>query len=132
MIGCLWTRVHKQPIIALYYASRPDCCCCHCVWGFMFGTCFVMLFLMFFHLIEAKKAVVWMSVLCPFLALLWVGMWSGIATFLGCTCTYLFLDRITAGLEVVKLENNLRLKIKHNDWLLADTCPLAANHCALF
>ena len=37
-----------------------------------------------------------------------------------------------SGLEVIKLENSLRLKIKHNDWLLADTCPQAANHCALF
>ena len=36
------------------------------------------------------------------------------------------------GLEVIKLEFILRLKIKHNDWLLADTCPQAANHCALF
>ena len=24
------------------------------------------------------------------------------------------------------------IKIKRNDWLLADTCPQAANHCALF
>ena len=24
------------------------------------------------------------------------------------------------------------IKIKRNDWLLADTCPKAANHCALF
>ena len=37
-----------------------------------------------------------------------------------------------AGLEVIKLEYILRLKIKRNDWLLADTCPQAANHCALF
>ena len=37
-----------------------------------------------------------------------------------------------AGLEVIKLEFILRLKIKHNDWLLADTCQQAANHCALF
>ena len=37
-----------------------------------------------------------------------------------------------AGLEVIKLESNLRLKIKSNDWLLADTCPQAANHCASF
>ena len=36
------------------------------------------------------------------------------------------------GLEVIKLEYRLKLKIKHNDWLLADTCPQAANHCALF
>ena len=36
------------------------------------------------------------------------------------------------GLEVIKLEFILRLKIKHNDWLLADTCPQTANHCALF
>ena len=35
-------------------------------------------------------------------------------------------------LEVIKLEFILRLKIKRNDWLLADTCPQAANHCALF
>ena len=36
-----------------------------------------------------------------------------------------------SGLEVIKLELILRLKIKCNDWLLADTCPPAANHCAL-
>ena len=36
------------------------------------------------------------------------------------------------GLEVIKLEFILRLKIKGTDWLLADTCPQAANHCALF
>ena len=36
------------------------------------------------------------------------------------------------GLEVIKLEFILRLKIKHNDWLLADMWPQAANHCALF
>ena len=35
-------------------------------------------------------------------------------------------------LEVIKLEYSLRLKIKRNDLLLADTCPQAANHCALF
>ena len=36
------------------------------------------------------------------------------------------------GLEVIKLEFSLRLKIERNDWLIADTCPQAANHCALF
>ena len=36
------------------------------------------------------------------------------------------------GLEVIKLEYSLKLKIKHSDWLLADTCPQAANHCPLF
>ena len=36
------------------------------------------------------------------------------------------------GLEIIKLEYSLRLKIKRNDWLLADMCPQAANHCALF
>ena len=34
--------------------------------------------------------------------------------------------------EVIKLEYSLKLKIKRNDWLLADTCPQATNHCALF
>ena len=36
------------------------------------------------------------------------------------------------GLEVIKLEFILRLKIKRNNWLLADTCLQAANHCAFF
>ena len=31
-----------------------------------------------------------------------------------------------------KLEFSLKLKIKLNDWLLADTCPQAANYCALY
>ena len=31
------------------------------------------------------------------------------------------------GLEVIKLEFILKLKIKRNDWLLAYTCPQAAN-----
>ena len=34
----------------------------------------------------------------------------------------------STGLKVLKLEFILGLKIKHNDWLLAE----AANHCALF
>ena len=38
----------------------------------------------------------------------------------------------TSGLEVIKLEFILKLKIKCNDWLLAETCPQAANYCALF
>ena len=38
----------------------------------------------------------------------------------------------TSGLEVIKLEYSLKLKIKRKYWLLADTCPQAANHCALF
>ena len=36
------------------------------------------------------------------------------------------------GLEVIKLEYSLRVKIKRDHWLLADTCPQAANHCTLF
>ena len=39
---------------------------------------------------------------------------------------------VSTDLEVIKLEYNLKLKIKRNDWLLADTCPQAANPCALF
>ena len=42
----------------------------------------------------------------------------------------IFISSLRAGLEVTKLEFILRLKIKLNDWLLADTCPQAANHCA--
>ena len=36
------------------------------------------------------------------------------------------------GLEVIKVEYSLRLKIKRNDWLHTDTSTQAANHCALF
>ena len=42
------------------------------------------------------------------------------------------IELIRPGLEVIKLEFILRLKIKSNDWLIADTCPQSANHCALF
>ena len=42
------------------------------------------------------------------------------------------LSRSKAGFEVIKLEYSLKLKRKHNDWLLADRFPLAANHCALY
>ena len=37
-----------------------------------------------------------------------------------------------SSLELIKLEFIIRLKIKRNDWLLADTSPQAAYHCALF
>ena len=43
-----------------------------------------------------------------------------------------FSLRERAGLKVIKLEYILRLKIKRNDWVIADTCPQAANHYALF
>ena len=47
--------------------------------------------------------------------------------------TYAYLSGISLpGLKVIKLEFILKLKIKRNDWLLADTCPKAANHFALF
>ena len=36
------------------------------------------------------------------------------------------------GLEVIKLEFILKLKVKRYDWLLMDTCPQAANNYALF
>ena len=39
---------------------------------------------------------------------------------------------VRPGTEVIKLEHSLKLKIKRNDWLLADTCPQAANHSTLF
>ena len=42
------------------------------------------------------------------------------------------VDHNQAGIEAIKLEYSLRLKIKRIDWLLADMCPQAANHCTLF
>ena len=38
----------------------------------------------------------------------------------------------TPGPEDIKLEFILKLKIKRYDWLPADMCPQAANHCAVF
>ena len=42
------------------------------------------------------------------------------------------LEHIRSGLEVIKFEFILKLKIKQNDWLPADTSPHAVNQCALF
>ena len=42
------------------------------------------------------------------------------------------LRNLSPGLEVIKHVYSLKLKIKRNDWLFADTCPQAANHCTLF
>ena len=46
--------------------------------------------------------------------------------------TLLATIKYSAGLKVmvIKYEYSRRLKIKSNDWLLADPCPQAANHCA--
>ena len=48
------------------------------------------------------------------------------------TCLYISFGMNLPGLEVIKLEFILRLKMKRNDWLLADTCSQAANQCDLF
>ena len=48
------------------------------------------------------------------------------------TLVYEDKESIEPGLEVINLEFILSLKIKCNDWLLVDTCPQAANQCALF
>ena len=42
------------------------------------------------------------------------------------------LETWPQGYKVIKPEFSLRLNIKCNDWLLADRCPQAANHYALF
>ena len=66
-----------------------------------------------------------MGVLCLVLALLCVTKFS-----------YQFLNYLDederAGHEVKKPEFILKLKIKHNDWLLVDKCPQAANYNAVF
>ena len=52
------------------------------------------------------------------------------------SCCYFLVDMCrfkgNPDLKVIKLEYILRLKIKRNDWLIADTCPQSANHCTLF
>ena len=44
------------------------------------------------------------------------------------TCKHSGQNEVRPCLEAIKPEFILRLKIKRNDWLLADTCPQAANH----
>ena len=58
---------------------------------------------------------------------------------LSCLCPLLFAffifyehSMFTSGLEIINFDYSLKLKIQRNYWLLADTCPQAANHCALF
>ena len=46
----------------------------------------------------------------------------------GRICTFI----LNPGLEVIKLEFILRLKLKRNDWMLANTRPPAAYYCTLF
>ena len=57
----------------------------------------------------------------------WV--WTQLQRFQG-QVWYLILS--TPGLKVIKLEFILKLKINHNNRMLVDTCPQAANHCTLF
>ena len=66
------------------------------------------------------------------------GRVGGDASVPSCRCTQKDLEYLqemrlltTTGLEVKKLEFILRLKIKCNEWLLADTGPQAATHCTL-
>ena len=58
-------------------------------------------------------------------------LWRFCAWSLFC-CAVLSAGIERTGLEVIKLEFIRRLKIMRNDWLLADTCLQAANHCSLF
>ena len=46
--------------------------------------------------------------------------------------SFIWASMATSGLEAIKLEVVLKLKLKRDDWLLADTCPQETNHCALF
>ena len=46
--------------------------------------------------------------------------------------TFYNLEARTLSISKQAFEYILRLKIKRNDWLIADTCPQAANHYALF
>ena len=48
------------------------------------------------------------------------------------SASYISSSNLSLGLEVIKLGYSIGLKIKRNDWLLADMCPQGANHYALF
>ena len=45
---------------------------------------------------------------------------------------WIYTIRASSGLQFIKLQFILKLKIERNDWLFAATCLQAANHCALF
>ena len=68
------------------------------------------------------------NALCPQVALV-AGPSKSVVLLIYC---FMYLPVWGSGLEVINLEFILTLKIKCNDWLLADTCLQAANHCALF
>ena len=77
----------------------------------------------------------WVSVVCLWLALLWLNSGFSLALTVNVVRALFFVSAQYvnwSGLEVIKLEFILRLKVKCNDWLLADTCPQSANHCAYF
>ena len=42
------------------------------------------------------------------------------------------INALRTGLEAVKLQFILKLKIKHNDWLLAVTCPISRTEARIF
>ena len=67
------------------------------------------------------------GVLCLFLVVSWVVMQCVIGVFPARTHFFsclVYANRNRPGLEVIKLEDILKLKIKRNDWLLADTACL--------
>ena len=142
MIGCLPTRVRKQPIIALYFefeiiTSRPELLACHSQKRREGGG----------GKLTSENLVPIIDKTLEANVCMLRGRWGAVDLKqrpLVCKVSMLTPDILVylnisnysthsnPGLEVIKLEPILRLKIKRNDWLPADTCPQAAKHWALF
>ena len=89
--------------------------CSICLYGFLIFTFFLTFKSWYLSKFQLKRLIGWVF--------LQVGM----------KCeTKIHVISYSPGLEVIKVEYSLSLKIKHIDWLLVDTCPQAANHCTLF
>ena len=96
----------------------------------MFRPCFDLQCLLPFLLMKTES---WLFYFNYVLAVLWLLLFSAFSSRCRGSVSGLWSMIVSfPGLEVIKLEYSLKLKIKRNDWLLADTSPQAANHCALF
>ena len=86
--------------------------------------------------ISSKVVVLLLLVCCSLFLMIIGGFVFGPCSWVGTYCHLWFCghkDREErAGFKVIKLKFCHILNIKRNDWLLADTCLQAANHCALF
>ena len=118
MIGCLRTSVRKQPIIALYFEHLPS------------------------SLLVIHKLLIWMKTETRHQTLALINS----SALIGCLRTRVrkqpfiaFYFEYSCHTQIMDMDENRDQtsdlspdRFISIDWLLADTCPQAAIHCALF